>query len=55
MQLSHAYPVRLLFKMYQLTPLNIYLILCFDFFALVSRQSVTLSSTTQRALPPEFG
>ena len=34
--------------------LNIYLNLYIHFFALVSRQSVSLSSATQRAMPPKF-
>ena len=33
----------------------IYLNLYFHFFALVSRQSASLSSATQHAMPPEFG
>ena len=35
--------------------LNINLNLYFQFLALVSRQSVTLSSATQHAMPPELG
>ena len=35
--------------------LNIYLHLYFNFFALVSRQSRTLSSAIQHAMPPKFG
>ena len=34
---------------------NIYLRLCFHFFALVSRQSAALSFATQHAMPPELG
>ena len=34
---------------------NIYLNLYFHFFALVSKLSAGLSSTTQHAMPPEFG
>ena len=34
---------------------NIYLHLYFYFFALVSRQSATLSSAIQHAMPPELG
>ena len=34
---------------------NIYLNLYFHFFALVSRQSTTLSSATQHEMPPEIG
>ena len=34
---------------------NIYLHLYFHFFALVSRHSAALSSTSQHAMPPEFG
>ena len=34
---------------------NIYLNLCFHFFALVSRLRAALSSATQHAMPPEIG